>query len=96
MIGIALLGGIALNRPAVTQYVAPEVVEKTVEVKVPETVARIKEAQDAQKDTIEAEAQKAYEATKQKMLSEIELEVTRQIREELEARELELEEKVSL
>jgi RPA family protein len=96
VIGTVILGGIAINRPDVIEHVTPQIVEKTVEVTVPETEKRIKEAQEAQKDTIEAEAQKAYDATKQKMLTEIELDVTRQIREELEAREAELQDQVSL
>jgi len=77
-------------------YSAPEVVEKTVEVTVPELEKRIMDALAASSTEIEAAMQKASQDAKDKIEGEIKLRVNRQMQEELKAEESKLEEQVSL
>lgn len=98
MIGIGLaLGGVALiNKGSTVEYIQGEtqVVEKTVEVETLQK--RIDDAITASSTDIETQAQNAYNETKAQAKKEVELEVTRKYRAEIEAREAELEEQVSL
>lgn len=73
--------------------VVTEIVEKTVEIS--ELEKRIADAQHASSTEIEEKAQEAYNEEKSRLLTEIELEVTRTYREEIEDREAKLEESVS-
>ena len=68
-------------------------VEKKVEVDVLD--ARIKDAIASSSQEIETRAQKAYNDAKRQAEVEIELDVTAKYREELEARELELQKEAS-
>lgn len=92
-----ILGGIyTIKDKGTIEYIQGEtqVVEKTVEV---ETLRkRIDEAIIASSTEIESEAQKAYNETKEQEQKKIELQVTSQYRAEIEKREAELEEQVSL
>ncbi len=101
-IGVVTLGLISggiyaySNKVKTIEYIQGEtqVVEKTVEV---ETLRkRIDEAIIASSTEIESEAQKAYNETKEQEQKKIELQVTSQYRAEIETREAELEEQVSL
>lgn len=94
-IAILLLGFSAylLMRPV--EYVAPNA--PTVEIKEvlkQEDVlqSRIKQAQEAKKNDIEVEAQKAKDASIKQANLEIELEVTTAFRKEIEAKEKTLRE----
>ena len=80
------------------EYTAPimEVIEKEVTVEVETLEKRIEDALTASSTEIETEAQKAFEEKKLQMQKEIELEVTRAYRAEIEAREATLEAEVSL
>lgn len=92
----AILGGIALKKSQPNEYVnaAPEVVTKEVVREVQTLEMRIADAQNASSTDIENEAQAAYEAKKQQMLTEIELKITTQYKKEIEARETQLEKEV--
>lgn len=93
---VACIGGIGayLYSPKAIEYVSPSIVEKEVVKEVATLEKRIADAQTASSSAIETEAQKAYEARKQEMLTEIELEVTREYKKEIEAREVQLEKAV--
>ena len=96
VVGLAL-GGVALiKKDSPIEYIQGEtqVVEKTVEVETPQK--RIGDAITASSTDIETQAQNAYNETKAQAQKEVELEVTRKYRAEIEAREAELEEQVSL
>lgn len=75
-----------------------EVVTEVVthEVPVDALTKRIQDAQTASSSAIEAQAKAAYDEEKQRLLLEIELQVTRDYRKEIENRESKLEENVSL
>lgn len=89
-----ILGGIALTKPKTVEYIQGEthVVEKTVET----LQKRVDEAITASSTEIEIEAQKAYTEAKEQAQKEVELIVTSQYRKEIEEREAQLEEQVSL
>lgn len=96
VVGLAL-GGVALiKKDSPIEYIQGEtqVVEKTVEVETLQK--RIGDAITASSTDIETQAQNAYNETKAQAQKEVELEVTRKYRAEIEAREAELEEQVSL
>lgn len=93
---IVILGGIAYYKGSVSTYTAPEVVEKKVEVEVEPLEKRIENALNASSTQIEAEAKKAYDEKRAQLETEVELNVTRTYRAEIEKRESELEDKVSL
>lgn len=88
-----ILGGIKFTQP--TEYTAPEVVEKEVTIEVETLRKRIDAALTASSTEIENEAQKAFEEKRKQLETEVELDVTRKYRAEIEAREAELEEQVS-
>jgi hypothetical protein len=94
--GIAVLGvgGVywAQNEPVSYEK---EVKVETVEVEVETLSKRITEAQEASKADIEAKAKEAYDKAVSQALLEIELEVTATYRQEIEAREAELEQNLS-
>ena len=96
VVGLAL-GGVALiKKDSPIEYIQGEtqVVEKTVEIETLQK--RIDDAITASSTDIETQAQNAYNETKAQAQKEVELEVTRKYRAEIEAREAELEEQVSL
>ena len=86
-----ILGGIALTRPSVTEYVAPEVQIKVEEVQVDALEKAIRDAQGARKAEIEDIAKKAYDAAYDQEMKKVELEVIRSFGEKLDARQIELE-----
>lgn len=91
-----ILGGVTLIRPHTVEYVnsEPQTVETRVEVETLQK--RIDEALNASSTAIEAAAKQAYDDAKLKAQTEVELEVTRAYNQEIDAREAELEERVSL
>jgi hypothetical protein len=91
-----ILGGITYTKKDKIQYTKgdTQIVEKTVEVETLQK--RIDDAIHASSTAIESEAQKAFETKKMQLQTEIELEVTRAYRAEIEERESKLEEQVSL
>jgi len=93
---VACIGLVAayLYSPKAIEYVTPNIVEKEVVKEVATLERRILDAQNASSTDIEREAQAAYEAKKQEILTSIELEVTREYKKEIEAREVELEKEV--
>ena len=98
---VTVVGLIAISwryyaQEEVIEYIQGEtqVVEKTVEVETLQK--RIGDAITASSTDIETQAQNAYNETKAQAQKEVELEVTRKYRAEIEAREAELEEQVSL
>lgn len=88
----AILGGVAL-KPNTTVWQAPEVVEKLVEKEVPTLEKRVADAIAASSTDIEREAQAAYVNKKAQLENAVESRVTTEYRKEIEARELELEQK---
>jgi hypothetical protein len=88
---IAVLAIPFMGRETVILNQAPEVIEKTVEVEVPELEKKIKQAIAASSTEIAADAQKAYEERETFLKKQIELEVTRAYRAEIEKRETQLE-----
>ena len=89
----ALTGGYALTQKEPVEYIAPQVIEKEVEVETLQK--RIDNAISASSTATEAVAKKAYEEAKEKAETEIALRITTEYRKEVEQREAELEEKVS-
>lgn len=79
------------------QNIQKEIVEKVVEVPSKETEfeKRAREAINASSTEIEAAVEKAAKDKRENMENEIRLQVTRQMREELDEQEATLEEKVS-
>lgn len=96
--GLVVLGGIAYftNKPIVVEQVktVTETIEKTVAVS--ELEKRIKDAQDAAQAEIQASAQAAYDAAIDQAMLEIEHDVTKAYREEIEAKEDELAKQVGV
>ncbi len=92
---VGVLGIIAFNSFGTVSYESTEPVEKVTTLEVDMLKKQIEEAITASSTVIETEAKKAYDEKKSQMELEVELSVTRKFREELEARESELEEKVS-
>ena len=98
VIGVLVLSAIAWKSyvfEGTVQYIQgeKEVVEK--EVTISELEKRISDAISASSTAIETEASKAYEEKKTQMQKEVELQVTRAYKAEIEARETKLEEEVS-
>jgi len=96
VIGIVGLGVVTWKSyilEGTVQYVQGEVVEK--EVTVSDLEKRISDAISASSTAIETEASKAYEEKKTQMHKEVELQVTRAYKAEIEARETKLEKEVS-
>ena len=91
-----ILGGIAYYKGSVQTYTAPEVVEKNVTVEVETLQKRIDDALTASSTEIETESKKAFDEKQKQLKTEVELNVTRKYRAEIEKREAELEDKVSL
>lgn len=94
---IVLLGYLITHKlfaPVVIENNA-SVKEVEVEVEVDALSERIENALADAETNIAAEAQKAAEAKRTQLEKQIELEVTRAYREEIEAREAQLEEEVS-
>ncbi len=87
VIVLAFLGGYALTLK--TEYIAPEVVEKEVQVDALEQA--IKTAQNAKMSEIEASAQAAYDETYAQEMKKVELEVLAEFNKKLDARQVELE-----
>lgn len=97
VLGVAVLGGIAYTQsPLVVDNVktVTEYIEKT-EV-VSELDQRIKDAQEAAQAEIQASAQAAYDAAIDQAMLEIEHDVTKAYREEIEAKEDELAKQVGV
>jgi len=82
-----ILGGILIKTNSTQTYQAEEPVTVEKEIEVDVLKARVITAQEAAKEAIEAEAQKAYDRAVEQALLEIELEVTSQFRLEIEERE---------
>jgi len=90
-VGIYIFPQTEEYRATITEVVTQEVVTE-----VDALEKRVTEAQSASSTEIEQAAQKAYDDEKKRMLTEIELMVTREYRKEVEAKEAELESSVSL
>lgn len=93
---VVILGGVTLTQTSTTEYVQPTVVEKEVTIEVETLHKRITDAITASSTDIESKAKQAYEETKAQLQKEVELEVTRTYRKEIEAKEESLEQEVSL
>ena len=91
-----ILGGITLSRPTQTNYVAPEVIEKKVEVKVDALDQAIKSAQEAKKTEIEAIAKKAHDEAYDQEMKKVELQVVTDFNKQLKDRQSALEKSISL
>lgn len=87
VIVLAFLGGYALTLK--TEYIAPEVVEKEVQVDALEQA--IKTAQEGKQEAIRASAQAAYDETYAQEMKKVELEVLAEFNKKLDARQVELE-----
>lgn len=91
VLGVLAIGGIALTRPSVTEYVAPEVQIQVEEVQVDALEKAIKDAQDAKQTEIKATAQSAYDEAYTHEMKTVELEVISEFGKKLDARQIELE-----
>lgn len=102
IVGIVALGGVLTFGPQMakdrtTLYEAvepPQTVE--IEKEVPTLEMRVKSAQEAELEATEAVAQVAYDEAFNQAMLEIELSVTAQYKDEIEAREIELEKEVGV
>lgn len=79
-----------------THYVAPEVIEREVEVErtVNLTEKRIQQAQEAAMSDIESKAQAAYDAMKELELNKIKASVLKDIEDELKEERIRTEEEI--
>ncbi len=96
LIGLLVIGGIALSKDT-TEYEAVDsivTVEKEVEVSTLEK--RLNDALEANSEAIEAQAQAAYDAAKRQAEAAIELEVVKTFQDEVEALETELEKEIGV
>ncbi len=93
IIAVVVLGGSYFFEFETLEYVAPEpkTIEKIVEVDTLDK--RIKDAQEAEAETIKSAGEKAKQNAETQMLEEIELEVRSVYGKELDAKELELKKK---
>ena len=89
VIVLALLGGYALTQKEPVEYIAPQVIEKEVEVDALEQA--IKTAQNGKLSEIEASAQEAYDEAYAQEMKKVELEVITDFNKKLDARQVELE-----
>jgi hypothetical protein len=83
-----IIGGVALNERNVTTAVNQEVerVEIEKEVVVDALEVKIKEAQDAARDTVQAKAQAAYDAAYEHEMKTIEVQVLKDVEAEIKTR----------
>lgn len=84
-----VLGGITLTQKEPVEYIAPQVIEKEVEVDALEQA--IKTAQNGKLSEIEASAQEAYDEAYAQEMKKVELEVITDFNKKLDARQVELE-----
>ena len=101
IIVLAIVLGVifALSRmPTTSEYSAPEVLTETKEVtiEVDALDKAILDAQNAQEETIKSTAQKAFDEAYNQEMKKVELQVIKDFNDKLDARQIELEEQVSL
>lgn len=90
VVGYSLYTGDSITAENVTE----KIVKEEVILEVSELSKRIEEAQTASSTEIEEAAKRAYDTEKSRLMTEVELNVTRAYREEIEDREAVLEESV--
>jgi predicted outer membrane protein len=95
LVGVGiLLAGLYISTDTIVEKSEPEIIER--ETVVSELEKRVSEAQNANLSDVQAKADSAYEEAYNQAMKEIELEVTKLYREEIEAKETELEKDVGI
>lgn len=95
IIGVGIIGGVVallnLNNTLTVENTEIERVEIEKEVVVDALEVKIKEAQDAARDTIQAKAQAAYDAAYEHEMKTIEAQVLKEVEANIKTRRTEVE-----
>lgn len=96
LMGIILIGAAAYLIKDTEEYVAPEIIEREVEVErtVNLTEERIRQAQEAAMPDIESKAQEAYDAMMELELNKIKAATLKEIEQELKEERIKTEEEI--